>query len=315
MRYITLPTILILTVIILGFTTSSNNSTAVPSSDTTKSALSLYGEYIFYRENCIRCHSLQINADATKISLDGEGGKYGETWHYLHFKSPEDIVPESKMTEFPSLFTTNIDRKILFKLLRNNNRIQSQKDSIREDLNVNKEVVAITNLINTENVFLSSSNPKEIIALIAFIQQIPASAAKRYQDSIQTMEIKRRMDNLEAKWNTQLSNENSDIFKCAKSTNKDTIAMGKAIFQTVCSICHGMEGGGSVGPNLTDDYWLYGSSINSLIKTIKDGKPERGMKSWKEDYEPEEVGKLIAYIKSLKGTNPKFGKEHQGKKE
>ena len=59
-----------------------------------------------------------------------------------------------------------------------------------------------------------------------------------------------------------------------------------------------------VGPNLTDDYWLHGGSINDVFKTIKYGWPEKGMKSWKDDYSPFQIAQIASYIKSLHGTNP-----------
>jgi cytochrome c oxidase cbb3-type subunit 3 len=79
-----------------------------------------------------------------------------------------------------------------------------------------------------------------------------------------------------------------------------------------CAPCHGNAGEGSVGPNLTDDYWLHGGSVQSIFKTIKYGVPEKGMKSWKEDLSPAQMAQVTSYIKSLRGTNPPNPKEHQG---
>jgi cytochrome c oxidase cbb3-type subunit 3 len=66
------------------------------------------------------------------------------------------------------------------------------------------------------------------------------------------------------------------------------------------------------GPNLTDEYWLHGGSVKDIFKTIKYGVPEKGMKSWKEDFSPKQLAQLSSYIKSLKGTNPPNAKEKQG---
>ena len=74
-----------------------------------------------------------------------------------------------------------------------------------------------------------------------------------------------------------------------------------------------MEGGkGGIGPNLTDDYWLNGGSIKDIFKTIKYGRPEKGMKSWQDDYSPVQIAQLASFIKSLHGTNPPNPKEQQG---
>ena len=67
-----------------------------------------------------------------------------------------------------------------------------------------------------------------------------------------------------------------------------------------------------VGPNLTDEYWLHGGNVKDIFKTIKYGVPEKGMKSWKEDFSPKQLAQLTSYIQSLKGTNPPNAKEKQG---
>lgn len=90
------------------------------------------------------------------------------------------------------------------------------------------------------------------------------------------------------------------------------IDQGKAIFQEKCTACHGAEAGGSVGPNLTDNYWLHGGSINHIFKVIKYGVPEKGMISWEKQLSPTDIQKVASYVLSLKGTKPANPKEPQG---
>lgn len=89
---------------------------------------------------------------------------------------------------------------------------------------------------------------------------------------------------------------------------------GKAIFTSSCAACHGVDGGGTVGPNLTDEYWLHGGSINDVFKTIKYGVPEKGMKSWKDDFSPKKIAQIASYVYSLEGSKPAAPKEPQGEK-
>jgi cytochrome c oxidase cbb3-type subunit 3 len=91
-----------------------------------------------------------------------------------------------------------------------------------------------------------------------------------------------------------------------------SLGEGKKIFTTICAACHLADGGGAVGPNLTDDYWLHGGGIKDIFKTIKYGWPEKGMKSWKDDYTPVQIAQLASYVKSLHGTKPGKPKEPQG---
>ena len=95
-------------------------------------------------------------------------------------------------------------------------------------------------------------------------------------------------------------------------TDAADLDAGKVIFTNVCAACHGADGGGMVGPNLTDDYWLHGGSVKDVFKTIKYGVQEKGMKSWKDDYSPGQIAQLASYVKSLHGTKPATPKEPQG---
>ena len=102
--------------------------------------------------------------------------------------------------------------------------------------------------------------------------------------------------------------ENTVVYQ----TSPDILAGGQKIYSTACTPCHLADGGGSVGPNLTDDYWIHGNTIQDIFKTIKYGYPEKGMKSWQEDYTPAQIAQLASYIKSLHGTHPAKPKEPQG---
>ncbi len=95
-------------------------------------------------------------------------------------------------------------------------------------------------------------------------------------------------------------------------TDAASLDAGKKIFSTICMACHQADGGGGVGPNLTDQYWLHGGSIKDIFKTIKYGWPEKGMKSWEEDYSPVQIAQIASYVKSLGGTKPSKPKEPQG---
>jgi cytochrome c oxidase cbb3-type subunit 3 len=90
------------------------------------------------------------------------------------------------------------------------------------------------------------------------------------------------------------------------------IESGHQLFIANCAACHGKSGQGSVGPNLTDDYWVHGGSLADVFKTIKYGWVDKGMKSWKEDLSPVQIAQVSSFIKTLKGTNPPDAKAPQG---
>lgn len=95
----------------------------------------------------------------------------------------------------------------------------------------------------------------------------------------------------------------------------ETIAAGKALYTQSCTPCHGAGGEGTVGPNLTDKYWLHGGDVKSIFKTIKYGVPDKGMIAWEKQLSPKQIAEVSNYILSLKGTNPPNPKAPQGVEE
>jgi cytochrome c oxidase cbb3-type subunit III len=108
----------------------------------------------------------------------------------------------------------------------------------------------------------------------------------------------------------QAIDENSLTF----SSDAVIISNGKLVFTgNNCASCHRIDGGGNtIGPNLTDDYWLHGGEIKNIFGTIKNGVVEKGMPAWGKVMSPQEVRDVTFYVMSLQGTNPLNGKAPQG---
>lgn len=90
----------------------------------------------------------------------------------------------------------------------------------------------------------------------------------------------------------------------------DDIAAGKKIFTTSCASCHKEAGGGDVGPNLTDEFWIHGGDIKSIFKVVKYGI--NAMPQWQNAYSNKQIAQVSSFIKLLKGTNPPNPKAPQG---
>lgn len=101
-----------------------------------------------------------------------------------------------------------------------------------------------------------------------------------------------------------MSKEKVTLLKDASS-----LAAGKAIYTTNCIACHKADGGGQIGPNLTDKYWILGGGIKNVFNTLMEGgRDGKGMVSWKASIKPSDIQKVASYVLSLQGTNPKDAK-------
>lgn len=87
---------------------------------------------------------------------------------------------------------------------------------------------------------------------------------------------------------------------------------GKGTFTNICSSCHRMDGGGDIGPNLTDPYWKHGGSVKDIFKVIKNGVPATNMVAWGGSLSPEKIRNVASYVLSLQGSNPANGKKPEG---
>ena len=91
------------------------------------------------------------------------------------------------------------------------------------------------------------------------------------------------------------------------------LASGAEVFSDKCALCHGNTGEGMIGPNLIDNYWLYGKGkISDIAVSIRSGIPDNGMAAWQDRIPEEKILQTAAYIKSLKGTQVDSAKEPDG---
>lgn len=85
-----------------------------------------------------------------------------------------------------------------------------------------------------------------------------------------------------------------------KPQQEGLVAAGKEKFQTFCTACHGPGGKGNQAmgaPNLTDDAWLYGGSVETIMTSIQQGR--RGhMPAWGERLSPREIKAVAAWVRA-----------------
>lgn len=94
--------------------------------------------------------------------------------------------------------------------------------------------------------------------------------------------------------------------------DETAVTLGSTTFAARCAACHGPAGGGIIGPNLTDDYWIHGGTLTAVHRTVSEGVPAKGMPGWSKLLKPEELNAVVAYIATLEGTNPPGAKGPEG---
>ena len=73
------------------------------------------------------------------------------------------------------------------------------------------------------------------------------------------------------------------------------------------------DGGGGIGPNLTDEHWILGGGIKNIFKTVSEGgRSGKGMIPWKTQLKPLEMAQVSSYVLSFQGTTPANPKDAEG---
>lgn len=96
-------------------------------------------------------------------------------------------------------------------------------------------------------------------------------------------------------------------------TDAADLSAGKAIWDVNCVACHMADGGGGIGPNMTDEYWILGGGIKNVFRTISEGgRDGKGMIAWKQQLKPLEMAQVASYMLTLEGTTPANPKDPEG---
>jgi cytochrome c oxidase cbb3-type subunit 3 len=100
------------------------------------------------------------------------------------------------------------------------------------------------------------------------------------------------------------------------SKENDAKALAAEVWEENCLSCHAADGGGDIGPNLTDNYWLNikERTPQAIFSVVRDGVEDNGMPAWGEILSKEEIYAAISQVMAFKGTTPAEPKEPQGDK-
>jgi len=88
---------------------------------------------------------------------------------------------------------------------------------------------------------------------------------------------------------------------------------GKGIYTEKCASCHANDGGGLIGPNLTDKFWIHGDgSLPAILAVVSEGVVDKGMPPWKALLKSDEIVSVVAYVKTFAGSKAAAPKAPQG---
>lgn len=98
----------------------------------------------------------------------------------------------------------------------------------------------------------------------------------------------------------------------AGAKDPGVLERGAVRFSRTCAPCHGAQAQGLIGPNLTDDRWLHGGTVEQIFQVVAKGWPAKGMPPWGRALKPEELASLVSYVRSLQGSNPPNARRPEG---
>lgn len=97
-------------------------------------------------------------------------------------------------------------------------------------------------------------------------------------------------------------------------TTKDNwLKVGQIVFKTNCISCHGRDGEGKVGPNLTDEFFKNVTKIEDIATVINNGAGNGAMPKWSNRLHVNEVVLVSAYVATLRGKNLDSPRGPEGK--
>lgn len=272
-----------------------------PSAPVQLSPLARYGRALFQREDCGNCHRTDTKLRlAQHIGLAGMAGRYTDLWLYRYFQDPEVLIFHTKKQAYPHLYEQELEESFW-----NNIPLAQRAEATWRA--VQQEAALQQAQIEAEG---QQVPQVEALALVAYLQQLYPENSPAEASSISALQKQLRAV-MDADY---LDLDSSSIIMQSRAAT-GSVKKGAALFARNCAPCHGEQGQGLIGPNLTDAYWLHGGRTEDIARTLVHGVPKKGMLAWKNILEPEEIGALVAFIQSIQGSDVQQPKAPQGKKE
>lgn len=174
-------------------------------------------------------------------------------------------------------------------------------DFVADDVDIDKKAQILESFLNIKENIFSNTDPKQL-KLFNVLKQ----------DKNTLFIIKNGQRYFIIKSQTNDANQLKSHFSIIKNGIDKTLALGEKVYKIRCYSCHGKNAKGSIGPNLTDKYWIHVNSAQDLYDVIANGKKGTMMIPYKDYLTPEELKAVTEYIIALQGKKHKKAKKSQG---
>ena len=291
--------------------------------------LELEGRDIYISEGCNNCHSQMIRPFRSEVERYGDyskagefvydhpflwgskrtgpdlqrvGRKYPDSWHAMHMLDPRSTSPGSIMPAYPWLYEKKLDYSLV------GDKISAMR-SLGVPYEPGYEKRAADDLVRQarriarglQESGFDVTYDRRIVALIAYLQRLGTDIKT---DSVYAARFERLMTRRKAA--AAEPGEKVEILE--PLTDEASLAAGRAIFEGkgLCYTCHRKDLGGQVGPNLTDEYWLHGCGLPTILNNIRTGFPAKGMIPYGsgKPLSDEELLQVASYVLSMQGSRP-----------
>lgn len=274
-------------------------------------AIEQEGRDLYIREGCNNCHTQTVRPLRTEVARYGEyskpeefaydrpflwgsrrtgpdlariGGKYPDSWHYQHMADPQGMFPRSNMPHYAWLAARKLDT---FSTVRKIEVLGYGTDAAE----VSRQIAAFRDRVTAPDYPSAKTRDAvtpgalrteitEMDALVAYLQKVGADLKKA-----QAREVMPLSSSAEAA-------ESANPY----AGNHEAAEEGETLFRENCRACHGKEGEGGFGPNLTDREWKYGGTDASVYASIAAGRPG-GMPAFGSRLGKDRIWKVIAHLR------------------
>jgi cytochrome c oxidase cbb3-type subunit 3 len=110
-------------------------------------------------------------------------------------------------------------------------------------------------------------------------------------------------DNLKLRFEEIGDLETNEATLLKYMADDDWLQVGATVYTTQCKSCHGENGGGLVGPNLTDDHYKNVKQLVDVVRVVEEGAANGSMPAWRNRLHPNEIVLVSAYVANMRGKN------------